>query len=61
MHDELRVAGSSPQLAAMIATEVATSLLLLAKKVGGGEGGGGGGRWKVVTLRMQVQLTRRVR
>ena len=41
MHDELRVAGSSPQLAAMIAAEVATSLLLLAKKVGEGRGEGG--------------------
>ena len=26
MHDELRVAGSSPQLSAMIAAEVSTSL-----------------------------------
>ena len=42
MHDELRVAGSSPQLAAMIATEVATSLLLLEMMVGGGSGGGRG-------------------
>ena len=32
IHEELRVAGSSPQLTAMIAAEVSTALLLLAKK-----------------------------